>query len=160
MVQSQVTQLWQKSDFVVRKKAAAEGAVAWYIKQFVVARAARSTFGINVLRVYSPMDLVSQERFYLSETSLDGVRRIPGYFDSLVEKVSAPTGRCVTLCGADRNKNTVVQSAKGFKSSYRRFFDRRPATLESFTCDVLACDSKVVWCEDTDGALISQFSVF
>lgn len=37
---------------ISRKKAAAEGALSWYTKQFVVARAARATYGVEVCRRY------------------------------------------------------------------------------------------------------------
>ncbi|KIM19487.1 hypothetical protein M408DRAFT_83484, partial [Serendipita vermifera MAFF 305830] len=68
------------------KKAAAEGAVIWYIKQSVAARIARTTFGTNLIRRYDPQDREHRERRLLAYVDVDGSLRISDRFNVLIRK--------------------------------------------------------------------------
>ncbi|KIM20881.1 hypothetical protein M408DRAFT_118947 [Serendipita vermifera MAFF 305830] len=68
------------------KKAAAEGAVIWYIKQSVAARIARTTLGTGPSWVFDPEDWEHRERRLLAYVDVDGSLRIPGRFRALIRK--------------------------------------------------------------------------
>jgi hypothetical protein len=77
-----------KSLLCYRKKAAAEGAVYWYAKKFVVARAARRTYGIAVNTEYESSLPAHQARSHTVFSSLTGRQMVPGWFSQLIAKVS------------------------------------------------------------------------
>lgn len=54
------------------KKAAAEGATVWYLRQSVVARASRAWYGTNMTVVYSDSNTVHAERSHTTFVSFFG----------------------------------------------------------------------------------------
>jgi hypothetical protein len=70
-----------------RKKAAAEGAVIWYTKQLVRARAARATFGVEVQRPFEARTPSHQVRQSLKYVDLRGQTSLRWFFDPLVIQV-------------------------------------------------------------------------
>ncbi|CAG7852396.1 SubName: Full=Uncharacterized protein {ECO:0000313/EMBL:CCA75659.1} [Serendipita indica DSM 11827] len=66
------------------KKAAAEGAVIWYLKNMVRARVARETYGTDVRAIYNA--LLHGERSHKVERAVDGLQRISHVFDTWVQK--------------------------------------------------------------------------
>ncbi|CCA70871.1 hypothetical protein PIIN_04807 [Serendipita indica DSM 11827] len=66
------------------KKAAAEGAVVWYLRNMVKTRIARETYGTDVNCIYN--QLRHNERSDQVYTAPDGLTRISGVFDPWVEK--------------------------------------------------------------------------
>ena len=75
---------------MISKKAAAEGALAWYTKQFVIARAARATYGIEIQATYDKNSSVHTARSHLKYVSADGETKLGGFFSPLVRKVREP----------------------------------------------------------------------
>jgi len=73
--------------FLYRKKAAAEGAVIWYMKQLVRARAARATFGIKVERLFDARTPSHQVRQGLKYVNFRGQTCLDGFSDPLVIQV-------------------------------------------------------------------------
>jgi hypothetical protein len=70
-----------------RKKAAAEGAVIWYMKQLVRARAARATLGLELERQFNARTPSHQVRQNLKFVNLRGQTCLRGLFDPLVLQV-------------------------------------------------------------------------
>ncbi|KAH7096190.1 hypothetical protein BKA62DRAFT_720363 [Auriculariales sp. MPI-PUGE-AT-0066] len=121
------------------KKAAAEGALTWYAKQFVVARAARSTFGIET---YMPYDARQPDhRARTTWVDADGSTRVSGGFSTLVKK------------------NTVVQSHASSKSPFHKLYSNFPTALATFEVDLLTIDSLAPgkWYLGPNGIALPQF---
>ncbi len=73
------------ADCGYRKKAVAEGAVAWSIEQLCLSRAVRATYGICVDILYDCINTEHRRRHpYLA---LNGDMRITGAFSTLVHAV-------------------------------------------------------------------------
>ncbi|KAH7100088.1 hypothetical protein BKA62DRAFT_831203 [Auriculariales sp. MPI-PUGE-AT-0066] len=68
------------------KKAAAEGAALWYLRQTVVARASRAHFGTQKAANYDANDSRHKERVSDSYVDDDGVTRIGPHFEVWCEK--------------------------------------------------------------------------
>ncbi|KIM25123.1 hypothetical protein M408DRAFT_223807 [Serendipita vermifera MAFF 305830] len=68
------------------KKAAAEGAVIWYIKQLVTARIARTTLGTRAFLIYDPDNREHREREPFRFTDNDGHLRIRDGFSIFIQK--------------------------------------------------------------------------
>jgi len=68
-----------------RKKAAAEGAAVWCAKQFVVARAVRTTFGVEVQRLCDQLNPLEEKRPTFINAA--GQQAVDGCFATLVTKV-------------------------------------------------------------------------
>lgn len=78
------------------KKAAAEGAMIWYLKNMVITRVARETYGTATKVVYDSW--LHYERSHLVVQDPDGTRRISGTFDPWVKKgASVEDGFSYTL---------------------------------------------------------------
>ncbi|KAH7096188.1 hypothetical protein BKA62DRAFT_38331 [Auriculariales sp. MPI-PUGE-AT-0066] len=107
------------------KKAAAEGALTWYSKQCVVARATRATYGIETIVRYKARLSSHQERLHDVWLHADGKPRISGAFSTLVAK------------------NTVVQSDASIKQSYSRLYKKfpGPTELSTVSCALYAVDN-------------------
>lgn len=70
------------------RKATAEGALLWFIKQFVMARASRSTYGVEASVPFNPNLPSHRAREHLAIEDSEG-RKITGVFEACVFKVSA-----------------------------------------------------------------------
>ncbi|KAH7100087.1 hypothetical protein BKA62DRAFT_707558 [Auriculariales sp. MPI-PUGE-AT-0066] len=68
------------------KKAAAEGAALWYLRQAVVARACRSHFGTKMMVTFSGTNERHMERASDAYVDKDGVKRIGPHFDVWCKK--------------------------------------------------------------------------
>jgi hypothetical protein len=69
-------------------KAVADGAVSFYIDHLVSSRVARATYGIECSTQYDSLDPEHLARESKSYINVAGVRRIPGYFESILRKVN------------------------------------------------------------------------
>jgi hypothetical protein len=67
-------------------KAVADGAVSFYIDHLVSSRVARATYGIECSTQYDSQDPEHLARESKSYINVAGVRRIPGYFESILRK--------------------------------------------------------------------------
>lgn len=84
---SNATVLYHFSSPFHRKKAAAEGAVIWYTKQLVRARAARATFGVEISAQFQTTTPSHRVRQSLTYVDVRGQKRLNGLFDPLVLQV-------------------------------------------------------------------------
>ncbi|KAG8837726.1 hypothetical protein FRC18_008228 [Serendipita sp. 400] len=144
-LQSQLREEFGKSGISVvtveepSKKAAAEGAAIWYLKQLVTGRAVRYTLGANIRQAFDPAAYPYQrERSFLAYTCTDGHKRIDGVFDIWVEKNRIVDGRFQKL------------------SEYSRIYEHPPDNLGEFTMSVLVWEGnqKPIWCENILGELV------
>lgn len=118
------------------KKAAAEGATLWYLRQTVVARAARAYFGTNMTTPYVRSDIVHAQREFTKFTDTDGVVRVGPIFS--------------VWC----SKNEVVRGDESRSFEYCRLFPSdtfEPSQLSGFEMQIYACDydARPYWMYDT-----------
>ncbi|EJD39199.1 hypothetical protein AURDEDRAFT_171787 [Auricularia subglabra TFB-10046 SS5] len=119
------------------KKAAAEGACLWHIRQLVSARAARYTYGIETSRIFDPKNPVHLERRDKAFKDVAGNTRISGFLSVLVVK------------------NDVVGSDKSAMQSYYQQMQDIPIDLDEFAVQLLASDRQDpgAWAIKRDGSL-------
>ena len=84
--------------FLYRKKAAAEGAVIWYTKELVRARAARATFGVEVQRPFEERTPSHQVRESVRFVDLRGQTCLRWIFDPLVIQVCYLSSHDLRIC--------------------------------------------------------------
>ncbi|KIM24672.1 hypothetical protein M408DRAFT_331646 [Serendipita vermifera MAFF 305830] len=120
------------------KKAAAEGAAIWHIKQLVVARAVRSTFGIIIWRPFDTKNLVHNTRRHKSYVDDDGVNKITGFFDTWIKKGS------------------VIGDELSKVFNYQRIYKTLDNGLGSFSVDIYAWEGEghTDWGRDESGNLL------
>jgi hypothetical protein len=124
------------------KKAAAEGTALWYIKKLVVARAVRSTFGVEVRRRYDPNSALHLERKHKVYVAEDGIKRIDGFFDTWVKKGS--------VIGEEASKIF----------DYQQLYKELDASvLGDSTVKIYAYDGEGTpdWCHDEHGYMLPDF---
>lgn len=90
-------------DLAFRKKSVAEGGVLWSLSQLVTARAARSTFGIEIIAPHE-YDL-ARSPF----KDLDGRLMVDGAWSTLVAKVRVPA--CQTPVRASSSPLNFLHSS-------------------------------------------------
>ncbi|KAH7100091.1 hypothetical protein BKA62DRAFT_801966 [Auriculariales sp. MPI-PUGE-AT-0066] len=121
------------------KKAAAEGAVHWYLRQTVVARACRSHFGCKAMVDYKKENSRHQERASAAYLDRDGIMIIGPTFDK--------------WC----NKNDIVRSADPLSFHYFQRWSAshdmserltRPYNLPIYACDL---DEAPYWLSEHSG---------
>ncbi|KIM25112.1 hypothetical protein M408DRAFT_331406 [Serendipita vermifera MAFF 305830] len=117
------------------KKAAAEGATIWFLKQLVKARAARCTYGMHAWKVFRRT--IHSEREADARVRPDGTKKIR-VFDPVVEKESILT-------------NDWEKSIR-YQTSYTTF----PLDLERFSRNLYTWEGegKSVWLRDQQGNLL------
>ncbi|KIM19447.1 hypothetical protein M408DRAFT_43717, partial [Serendipita vermifera MAFF 305830] len=141
-----MTQLFGRHGVIVitveeqTKKAAAEGAIIWYIKQSVVARIARVTLGKHEWPVYNPKDPEHRKRKWSKLTDIDGVLRIPSKFRVLIRKGTRIESDFAVQDQAYRTSRTLQDLLTDFKS----------------TIGVYDGDEVPQWITDTKGKRLSQ----
>ncbi|EJD54462.1 hypothetical protein AURDEDRAFT_110099 [Auricularia subglabra TFB-10046 SS5] len=118
------------------KKAAAEGATLWYLRQTVVARAVRCYFGTNMTTPYLSYDAKHAERSHTKFTDPDGVVRVGPLFS--------------VWC----SKNEIVRGDESRSFEYCRMYPSDtfdPSQLAGFEMQIYACDSdeKPFWLYDS-----------
>ncbi|CAG7852131.1 SubName: Full=Uncharacterized protein {ECO:0000313/EMBL:CCA70381.1} [Serendipita indica DSM 11827] len=120
------------------KKAAAEGAAIWYIKQLVVARAARSTFGIIIWRPFDAKNPVHCQRRHKAYVDDDGVNKVTGFFDTWIKK------------------NSVIGDELSKTFNYQRIYKTLDHGLGQFAVDIYAWDGEghTDWGRDESGNLL------
>ncbi|KAH7100093.1 hypothetical protein BKA62DRAFT_263816 [Auriculariales sp. MPI-PUGE-AT-0066] len=109
------------------KKAAAEGAVLWYLRQTVVARAIRAHFGTDVTAIYDPSNshhLTRATHSYIDED--DGTNRISDVFSIWCKK------------------HQIIRNAEAQRFDYHLTWARKEditiESLRAYTVLVYACD--------------------
>ncbi|KIM25122.1 hypothetical protein M408DRAFT_223772 [Serendipita vermifera MAFF 305830] len=126
------------------KKAAAEGALIWFIKQTVLARISRATIGVPVEVFYNAQDPEHVHRSSHLYINAAGEHRLPGGFDTLVPKGTKMGGEYVCT------------------KPYIRYLPCRAADsvsyLGSFECDLEVWEGggSTKWCEDIWGDQLPQ----
>ncbi|KIM25132.1 hypothetical protein M408DRAFT_316623 [Serendipita vermifera MAFF 305830] len=117
------------------KKAAAEGALIWYIKRIVAARIARKTIGVERYDQFNPLDPQHLLRRGIAWTDHDGNLKVTGVYSPLVIKG--------TRMGNDFTN--VVQ--------FSRFYNSLEDQLGSFSCIISAWEGEYTpfWVRDTRG---------
>ncbi|KIM25808.1 hypothetical protein M408DRAFT_330992 [Serendipita vermifera MAFF 305830] len=118
------------------KKAAAEGAALWYIRQLVVARAVRSTFGIILWRPYDPASF-HRERRHRAKMDHDGSMKMVDLWETWLKK------------------DHVVGEETSLSFNYFSIYKKLPSDLGTFSQDVFAYDGEedLVWGRDDKGSL-------
>ncbi|CAG7852189.1 SubName: Full=Uncharacterized protein {ECO:0000313/EMBL:KIM25808.1} [Serendipita indica DSM 11827] len=118
------------------KKAAAEGAALWYIRQLVVARAVRSTFGIILWRPYDA-GTFHRERRHRAKMDHDGSMKMVDLWETWLKK------------------NHVVGEETSLTFNYFSIYKKMPSDLGTFSQDVFAYDGEddIKWGRDEHGQL-------
>lgn len=124
------------------KKAAAEGAIIGSIKQFVIARAAKATFGGCVRAQYNKK--LHQERRHTVQVYPDGKERVDGAFHMWIRK------------------GTILQGTFSHKLSYHLAWDASTpkghiiGSLRSIGIEIFAWEGSDVpiWCKDEHGKVL------
>ncbi|KIM23492.1 hypothetical protein M408DRAFT_27841 [Serendipita vermifera MAFF 305830] len=126
------------------KKAAAEGAIISHIKQFVIARAARATFGGCVRSLYDRS--LHHERKDAIEVYPDGSKRVNGTFHAWI------------------TKGTVLQGTFAYKLSYHVAWDATSTSkpelahkLGDIGIEVFSWEGGniPIWCKDEHGQILN-----
>ncbi|KAH7088611.1 hypothetical protein BKA62DRAFT_728462 [Auriculariales sp. MPI-PUGE-AT-0066] len=122
------------------KKAASEGAVYWYAKKFVVARAARKSYGVACNLAYESTQPTHAARLHTTYTDASGKMMIPGHFSQLV------------------GKNEVVQNNVSARLPYYSLSPSKP-NLSTLRVGLICIDDDKPgdWCKEADGELMPRF---
>ncbi|EJD39203.1 hypothetical protein AURDEDRAFT_91639 [Auricularia subglabra TFB-10046 SS5] len=120
------------------RKAAAEGATSWRVKQYVSARAARRTYGIAVHVAYDASSPAHYERREKTFVDNAGDVRIDGVLSVLVKK------------------DDVVENDAPCVQPYCRSYSTEPTKLDIWSQTLLSCDDAKpgYWAHDASGALV------
>ncbi|KAH7100086.1 hypothetical protein BKA62DRAFT_801954 [Auriculariales sp. MPI-PUGE-AT-0066] len=119
------------------KKAAAEGAVIWYTRQTVVARASRAHFGTDTTVAYNSELREHRQRQGQSRLDINGVQRINWHFH--------------VWC----KKNEIIRDTEPRRFAYTQrwsmLLDINEALKEPYKLHVFACDNTEAqyWLKDT-----------
>lgn len=115
----------------VSLKAAALGALSFYLDHYVEARIARYDFGVQITRPYNPMSVEHSQRVDNCDITPSGEIRISGGFSTILSKVGSLsfwTPRLMFMC----LQGTVVEEKRSFSRSYCRELKSDDFTL--FKC--------------------------
>ncbi|PVF96872.1 hypothetical protein CPB86DRAFT_476873 [Serendipita vermifera] len=120
------------------KKAAAEGAIISHIKQLVIARATRFTFGTNISNAYQHTNPIHRTRASLTYRSPDGVIRVRDVFYMWALK------------------DTPLPQDWSVDIPLVTYWETFPNVLGKYTVPVFVCDQPLVpqWTHDTSGILM------
>ncbi|KAG8826669.1 hypothetical protein FRC18_009999, partial [Serendipita sp. 400] len=124
------------------KKAAAEGAALWYIRQHVVARAVRSTFGIILWRPFEPNSFHKQRK-HRAKMDHDGTMKMVDLWETWLKR------------------NHVVGEETSLSFNYFSIYKKIPSDLGTFSQDVFAYDGEedIIWGRDDQGNLAKDVRV-
>lgn len=145
-LQKELTKYLKPFDVIVvtveeqTKKAAAEGAAVWYVKQSVAARIARTTLGTSVMVRYNPESKEHRKRESLMFIDDDGLR-VRGGFNLMIRK------------GTRLGSNFTVEE------HLYRTFPMSQRVPQDLTVNVLAYDGDDAprWMVDYNGKQLPQF---
>ncbi|KAG8752843.1 hypothetical protein FRC14_006669 [Serendipita sp. 396] len=121
------------------KKAAAEGAMSWYIKRMVASRVARLTIGLNLSIPFNPKDKSHMERRNQVFISVSGKARI-SEFSVIIEK------------------GQHIPQEFRVKHDFQKEFAQLPQSLNNFQLNLLTWEGDGVprWSTDIRGKLLPQ----
>lgn len=116
------------------KKAAAEGAMIWYIKQSVMARIARTTLGVTCRWPYDPQNPDHVQRIERVVIDASGAQMLDGWFQTLV------------------SKGTKMQGDFTHVASFYQLYDSLPAELGSYSrpVSIWEGENELSWVKDLE----------
>ncbi|KAG9122434.1 hypothetical protein FRC07_001175, partial [Ceratobasidium sp. 392] len=124
-------------------KAASDGSIIWFVRQGVVGRAARMSFGLQIVEPYNPALMSHRMRDQVLLPS--GQYFVKGKWDLIVEK------------------DSVVDQRLALRRPYSRSYSSSHPDLGRFTVELYAWTSDRLaapeWVIDGSGTLIDGFSV-
>ncbi|CAE6451651.1 unnamed protein product [Rhizoctonia solani] len=124
-------------------KAASDGSIIWYIKQRVVGRAARKSFGLKIMEAYNP-NLTEHRRRCLFKLA-NGIDHVPGKWSQIIER------------------GQMVDKTFSIKKSYERMYESSNPDLGQFTVALYAWANDNVpapeWVVDPNDNLIDGFEL-
>ncbi|CAE6479679.1 unnamed protein product [Rhizoctonia solani] len=124
-------------------KAASDGSVIWYIKQRVIVRASRRSFGLSIVEPYNPSLPEHQHR---SPVKLaDGINHVMGKWSQIIER------------------GQMVDKKLSIKKAYERMYDSSDPDLGQFTVVLYAWTNENApppeWVEDPNENMIDGFEM-
>ncbi|KAH7100085.1 hypothetical protein BKA62DRAFT_831200 [Auriculariales sp. MPI-PUGE-AT-0066] len=122
------------------KKAAAEGAALWYLKQTVVARATRAHFGTDGTMTFDSSNSHHRERTHLMYKDIDGVQRLRSKFS--------------VWCKKHEIIRTTEPRTFNYTQRWRGEIDIDAALAEPYEVEVFASDQTdaAYWLYDKTGS--------
>jgi len=101
-----------------RNKAVSDGAISFYLDNYVRSRIAKVTYGLKVKRKYDVSNPEHAKRRSRVYTDIDGSLRLNNGFDPILSKVSAEIADDNGISFLAAFQNTQVSETQEFKSSY------------------------------------------
>ncbi|KAL5634405.1 hypothetical protein ACGC1H_002459 [Rhizoctonia solani] len=124
-------------------KAASDGSVIWYIKQRVVGRAARRSFGLRIMEPYNPS--IPEHRHRSPVRLANGVDHVIGKWSQIIER------------------GQMVDRTFSSKKSYERMYDSSDPDLGQFTVVLYAWNNENApppeWVVDPNDNMIDGFEL-
>ncbi|KAG8734060.1 hypothetical protein FRC10_011977 [Ceratobasidium sp. 414] len=124
-------------------KAASDGSIIWFVRQGVVGRAARMSFGLQIVELYNPA--LSSHRMREQVLLPSGEYHVRGKWDMIVEK------------------DYVVDRRLALRRPYARTYSSSHPDLGRFTVELYAWTNDRLpapeWVTDASGNVIDGFSV-
>ncbi|KAG9075145.1 hypothetical protein FRC06_010248 [Ceratobasidium sp. 370] len=124
-------------------KAASDGSIIWFVRQGVVGRAARMSFGLQIVELYNPA--LSSHRMREQVLLPSGEYYVRGKWDMIVEK------------------DHVVDQRLALRRPYARTYSSSHPDLGRFTVELYAWTSDRLsapeWVTDASGNVIDGYSV-
>ena len=105
-----------------RNKAVSDGAISFYLDHFVRTRVSKVTYGAFVTTEYDASAPEHRSRSHSVFASVSGEKRIPGFFDIILPKVSflIPFFTLKSMLLKWIYKNTQVSETKEFRRGYNQ----------------------------------------
>ncbi|KAG8703582.1 hypothetical protein FRC08_002750 [Ceratobasidium sp. 394] len=124
-------------------KAASDGSIIWFVRQGVVGRAARMSFGLRIAELYNPA--LPSHRMREQVLLPNGQYHVRGRWDMIVEK------------------DHVVDQRLALRRTYARTYSSPHPELGSFTVELYAWTNNWLsppeWVADSKGNVVDGFSV-
>ncbi|CUA72664.1 Heat shock 70 kDa protein 12A [Homo sapiens] [Rhizoctonia solani] len=123
-------------------KAASDGSVIWYIKQRVVGRAARRSFGLKIMEPYNPN--LPEHRYRSPVTLANGINHIAGKWSQIIER------------------GQMVDKTFSIKKGYERMYASPSPDLGQFTVALYAWANESTppeWVVDPNDNMIDGFEL-
>ncbi|KAG8687231.1 hypothetical protein FRC11_007557, partial [Ceratobasidium sp. 423] len=124
-------------------KAASDGSLIWYIKQRVVGRAARRSFGLKIMEAYNPN--ITEHRLRSPVKLANGVNHVMGKWSLIIER------------------GQMVDKKFAVKKSYERMYASPDPDLGQFTVALYAWANERApppeWVMDPDENMIDGFEL-
>ncbi|EUC56804.1 heat shock 70 kDa protein 12A, putative [Rhizoctonia solani AG-3 Rhs1AP] len=123
-------------------KAASDGSIIWYIKQRVVGRAARRSFGLKIMEPYNPN--LPEHRHRSLVKLANGINHVPGKWSQIIER------------------GQMVDKAFSIKKSYERMYESSNPDLGQFSVALYTWANESVppeWVLDPNDNIIDGFEM-